>query len=268
MKNIINKCLVVATVLLAAAGFAACSGKSSGPSPLAAQSERISGELGKLAEDSPMFLESAKSDYADGILSVTISFSDPSVNVADYSQALVEYVVSVWLKSHPGADLDTTLNTLSAEQGSLKITLVGVEGAETEYTIGASRLKKLLLLKPSELNFSEVKDNVCRILEKRCNSYKEAYKAAEASFELAGGFAQYTLVFESASVYANLKQNSLRGRYQKVLRDQFDVYGSCAPLVIDVVKSLGVDGYRFVYEAANDSSKTLKAALPWRIIIE
>lgn len=65
-------------------------------------------------------------------------------------------------------------------------------------------------------------------------------------------------------MYANLTQDSLRGRYQGILRAQFDVYGACAPMAYELVKSLGIEGYRFVYEA--DGGKTLKAALPWRII--
>ena len=122
-----------------------------------------------------------------------------------------------------------------------------------------------MVLKPSELGFSEVKDNVALIMEKRCAEYKDAYKATEASFEITGGFAQYTLVFESASMFSNLNQDSLRGRYQKVLQAQYANYGECAPFVTDIIKSLGIDGYRFVYEGANDASKTLKAALPWRL---
>jgi len=258
---------MVGMVLLVAAGLGSCSKKSSGPSALIAQSERIDGELGKIAEESPMYLEDAGASYAEGVLSVNVVFADPIVNVADYSRELVEYVVSTWLKSHPGADLDTTLNTLSSEQGSLKITLTGVDGASKDFTIASARLKKLLVLKPSELNFSAVKDNAALLMEARCSLYKDAYKAVEASFEFSTGFAQYTLVFESATQYSNLTQDSLRGRYQKALKDQYESYGACSLIICDVLKSLGIEGYRFVYESPNDRSKTLKAALPWRLFV-
>lgn len=264
MKKIISKFIIAGAALLATAGLGACSQKSSGPSPLVAESERIGGELAKIAEESPMYIDSATTAYADGVLSINIAFADPQVAVADYSQALVEYMVSQWLKSHLGAGLDTTLNTLSAEDGSLKITLKSADGTANEYTIGHARLKKLLTLKPSELNFSAVKDNVALLMEKRCQEYKDKYKASECTFEFSTGFAQYTLTFESGTMYANLTQDSLRGRYQGILRAQFDVYGACAPMAYELVKSLGIEGYRFVYEA--DGGKTLKAALPWRII--
>lgn len=265
MKKIFRNCLAAAAVLLAAVTMASCSTKSSTPSALIEQSQRIDGELSSLAANSPHYLAKAGAAYADGILSVDITFADAAVVPADYSQALVEYAVSAWLKTHLGVNLDTTLNTLSAEKGSLKITLAGADGTTKDFTIGSARLKKLLVIKPSELGFSEVKDNVALIMEKRCAEYKDAYKATEASFEITGGFAQYTLVFESASMFSNLNQDSLRGRYQKVLQAQYANYGECAPFVTDIIKSLGIDGYRFVYEGANDASKTLKAALPWRL---
>lgn len=265
MNKIFKKCLVAGMIILAAAGLGSCSKKSSEPSALIAQSERISGELSKIAEESPMYLESAGASYADGVLSVDIKYSDPLAAVGDYSQALVEYVVSIWLKGHLGADLDTTLNTLSSEQGSLKITLGGADGTSKEFTISSARLKKLLVLKPSELNFSAVKDNVALLMERRSSLYGEEYKAEDASFSFTTGFAQYTLVFESATQHSNLTQDSLRGRYQKALKDQYENYGACAPVITELLKSLGVEGYRFVYEAKNNESKTLKAALPWRL---
>ena len=102
-------------------------------------------------------------------------------------------------------------------------------------------------------------------MEKRAEAYREAYKAENAEFAFEAGFAQYELVFANASAYSNLTQDSLRGRYQNVLRAQYDSYGECRGLIEGVLESLGIEGYRFVYTDKNDT-KTLKAALPWRII--
>lgn len=263
--KIIAKTFMVAAVALTAAAFGSCSQKSSEPSALVAQSERIGDELSTLVEESPMYLDSASVSYADAELTVSIGFADAVMNPGDFSQALVEYVVSVWMKNHLGAGLDTTLNTLSDEKGTLKVVLTGADGNVNTFTVGAARLKKLLVLKPSELNFSVVKDNVNLIMDKRCAAYADEYNARECSYEISTGFAQYTLVFASASAYANLTQDSLRGRYQKVLTEQYDSYGACAPIITEVLQSLGMEGYRFVYETADNPSKTLKAALPWRL---
>lgn len=261
----ITKTIAAAAVALTATAFASCSQKSSEPSALVAESERIGGEFATLVEESPMYLDSASVTYADAELTVSIGFSDPIIAPADCSQALVEYFVSVWLKSHLGQGLDTTLNTLSAEKGSLKIIITGADGSSASYTIAAARLKKLLTLKPSELNFSAVKDNVNLLMEKRCAAYAEQYKASACTYEFSTGFAQYTLTFTSATAYANLTQDSLRGRYQKVLTEQYDNYGGCSSILTDVLRSLGFEGYRFVYEEKDNPAKTLKAALPWRL---
>ena len=149
MKKIFRNCLAAAAVLLAAVTMASCSTKSSTPSALIEQSQRIDGELSSLAANSPHYLAKAGAAYADGILSVDITFADAAVVPADYSQALVEYAVSAWLKTHLGVNLDTTLNTLSAEKGSLKITLAGADGTTKDFTIGSARLKSCWYSNPA-----------------------------------------------------------------------------------------------------------------------
>ncbi|GFI13559.1 hypothetical protein IMSAGC008_01092 [Muribaculaceae bacterium] len=256
---------LAAAALFGSAAFTGCSSKSSTPSELVAQSERMAGEMADMAENSPMYLDSVSVAYADGTLNVAVTFADTIVDVEDYSDALIEYVVAYYIKQRPGQNLDTVLNTLSAENGSLKITLANPQGDRKECTIGASRLKKLFFMKPSELNPAQVKSDIANIMEKRAEAYREAYKAENAEFAFEAGFAQYELVFANASAYSNLTQDSLRGRYQNVLRAQYDSYGECRGIIEGVLESLGIEGYRFVYTDKNDT-KTLKAALPWRII--
>lgn len=251
--------------VIALAGLCSCGGsKSSEPSALVSQSLRLNGELKTLAEESPMFLESIDVEYSDGVLGVSIAFSDATIETEDISEALVQFVLAQYLKNHTGANLDEILNTLSKEQGSLKITLTDVDSESREYTIGAARLKKLLTLKPMELNYSEVRTNVTDLLDERCEAYKEMYNAEEVEFEVLGGFAQYTLTFEKASTFAQLKQSQLTGRYQKVLQERYEEFGACRPMVEELLRSLSIDGYRYVYIDKN-KTKTLSAALPWRL---
>lgn len=265
MKNTLNKLAVGAAMALAV--FAAsCTGKSTSAEPpaLVAQAEKLDGKFNNIAENSPMFLDSARVAYADGTLAVRMVFATAPVDMV--SQELVEYTVSRWIKANPGADLDEILNTLSAEKGSLKIELASTGNTGKEFTISAARLKKLLVLKPSELSFPQVKANVEEILAQSCAAYAAEYRALNAEFEVASSFAQYTLTFASANAYANLKQDSLRGRYQNVLRAQYENYGDCEHFIIDLLKSLNIDGYRFVYKTADGAGRELTAGLPWRII--
>lgn len=257
-----KKTILLATALISVLLFGAC---SKAPSPLIAQAERLQTELAPVATDSPMYLDSITVKYADAVLTVTIAFADPAVNPDDYSQALVEYVVAQYLKSHPGADLDAVLNGLSEEEGSLDIVLAGRSGAPRTYTIGSRRLKQLFRLRPMELNFNEVKTNVSSIMAGRCNQYRLGVNAAETTFAIDGGFAQYTLTFASPSAFSNQSQGSIVGRYLPGLREQYESYGACRPMIEETLRSLGIDGYRFVYTTA-EGEPSLRAAVPWRML--
>ncbi len=254
----------VAAVAISAS-FYSCSSKSSDPSPLIAQSERLAGELGELVYNSPMYLDSVNVDYSEGRLSIGIGFSDPIVNVNSYGQPLVEFVVSQYMKSHNTSDVVEIINALLDEKGKFVVSLYDRHGNTKAFEIPAARMKKLLELKPMELNYSEVRTNVCDLLDERCALYKNAYKADSVEFDFIGGFAQYTLTFKTASTFSNLNQNSLRGRYQNILREQYDNYGACRPIIEDLLKEMKIDGYKFVYTDESDS-KVLRAAVPWKII--
>lgn len=259
-------CGILAAAAIAGSGIiAGCSSKSTEPSALVAQSERIAGDMAVLAENSPMYLDSVPVSYSDGTLGVKVAFADTTVNVADFSDDLIEYVVAYYIKQHPGQNLDTVLNTLSAEEGSLKLTLTNPAGQTKECSIGAARLKKLYFLKFSELNPAKVKTDIDKIMSLRAESYRKEFNAQSAEFRFYAGFAEYELTFASASAYSNLTQNSLRGKYQNIFRAQFDNYGECRGIIEGVLTSLGIEGCRIVYTDKNDT-KTLKAALPWRMI--
>lgn len=254
--------LIAGAVALAA--LCSCTG-SKEPSALIAQSERISADLGTLAQESPMFLQSAAADYDDGTLSVEIAFADSLVNVNDCSEALVQYVLAQYLKAHTGKNLDTVLNTLSKEKGSLALKLSDVLGNSREYPVSASRLVQLVRLKPMELNYNDVRTNVSDILAKKCAAYKAQYNADDCEFEITGGFAQYTLTFAKASAFASLSQANLAARYVKDINPTYEDFGACRSMVEDLLRSLSIDGYRFVY-TDKSGAKRLSAGIPWRLI--
>lgn len=250
------------TVLLA--GMASCAKTAQGPSPLIAQAERLNGTLGALAEESPMYLQTISVDYDNAELTVDIEFADTAVHVSAYSDALVQYVVAQYIKAHPGENLDVVLNTLSQEKGSLKIELSDTHGETKDCSIAAARLKKLYQLKPMELNYNEVKTNVSDILEARCPQLAAQYKAESAEFSISGGFAQYTFTFARPTAYSQLNQASLRGRYLKPLKERYEDFGACRPIVEELLGSLSIDGYRYIYTSKGGND--ISAAIPWSMI--
>ena len=264
MKKIAH--LIIATVVGMLA-LCSCGGGSKGPSALEAQSERIAGDLEALSQESPMFLAGTSAEYAAPNLNVSIEFADTTVNVNSYTEALVQYVLAQYLKNHTGANLDAVINTLSAEKGSLNLRLSDTHGNSREYGVNAGRLKQLVKLKPMELSFNDVRTNVSDIMAAKCPAYITAHNAADCEFEIKGGFAQYTLAFERASAYNSLNQGSLTGRYLKVIKPEYEAFGACRPMIEELLRSLSIDGYRFIY-TDKKGTKTISAGMPWRLINE
>ncbi len=264
--KLINSILAVSTIAVAGA-LGACSGNSAETEALAQQAERINTELETLAADSPEFLSDAKCSFAETTLSVDVELADTTIKATAVSQPLAEFVVSMWLKNHATKNLEIVLNSLGKVKGNMLLTLTDFAGEKSTYDISAQRLKKLFTGKPSELGFSEAKANVLDILDTRCAAYAATYRARECTFQLLGGFAQYSLVFASKNAYGNLTQDSLRGRYLKQLKAIYASFGACAPIMQQLLSELGIDGYRFVYETPDSPADELRAAIPWKMII-
>lgn len=247
-----------------AAILISCSG-SKEPSALIAHADRLNGELGAIAEESPMFLDSATVNYADGTLAVNIAFADTFFTASEFTDALVQYTLAQYMKSHTGANLDEVVNTISKEEGKMAITLIDRKGGSKTFDVPAARLRQLVKLKPMELNYNDARANVLEIMEERDDAFELAANAEDVSFEVANGFAQYTFTFPNANGYARLKQAQLTGRCLNAVKPIYDNYGACRTMVEDLLKSFKIDGYRFVYENNRDKY-TLKASVPWRTI--
>ncbi len=256
---------IAAASIFLALTLGSCSGGDKGPSPLEKQAERISLDLASEVEANPMLLTSAEAGYSDGNLVYKVAFCDSVICVKDYSEALIQYFVAQEIKKRPGKDLDEILNTLSKEQGSLELQLSDVYGDSRTYSISASRLKQLFKQSPMQLNFQEVKANVQQILASRAMYYRDKANATDASFAFQSGFATYTLVFPKASAYSHLKQASLAGRYVALLKPRYESLGSLRQPIEEMLTSLQIEGYRFVY-TTSDNKNELRAAIPWRNI--
>lgn len=199
-------------------------------------------------------------------LTVTVDFASDEIAVPDLSEALVQYGLAFWLKQHTGARLDNILNSLGHIEGSLELTLNDVNGDSRTYTITPSRLKQLVRLRPMELNFNEVKTNISEIMSRRCGALRDgANGCTGATFQISGGFAQYTLSFGRAADYRDFTQASLTGKYVNLLKPQYTGYGELKPYILSVLESLQIEGYRFIYQADNNTTP-LRAAIPWRLL--
>lgn len=253
---------IITAIAAGAALMAGCSGTNE-PSPLVEQSILINEELNTLADESPLFLSSATASYGNGTLSVDIAFNDSIIEVDEVSDALVQYVLAQYMKSHTGENLDITLNTLGKEKGVMSLTLSDVYGNQKIIDLPSATLKKLVTTKPMELRYPEVRSNVLDIMEERTDELVREANAVDGEFSYTAGFAQYTLNFRAASNFANQTQGTLTGRYKRIFTQYYESYGACGPMIRELEESLQIDGIRVIYNA---DGKQVKTAMPWRIL--
>jgi len=243
-----------------AAGIMACAVSACGggkeAETLMRQAERVNSELATTARQVPALFAKAGAEYADSAFSINIVFADSMLQVADYSQALVEYFLSDEIKSRAGADLDEIVNTLAKVKEPMRLSLTDVYGTSRSYDMTAS----------TQLQLPQVRSEVLGILAGRAFRFAVGPGVQKADFALTSSFATYTIIYDNAKAYSGLNVANLKARYLKLLKPIYKSYGQLAGAVVDMDKSLGIDGYRFILTPPAGDSE-LKATLPWREIL-
>lgn len=265
MKHIISTFVAVAMICLAGACSSGSGKNQADIDELTSQAERINLDLAQMAEECPMFLAGAGASFENDTMNINIEFADPIIKADMLSDVLIRYALGQYLKAHTGENLDITLNTLGKIEGIMTVTLTDINGQAKVLDIPSATLKKLVTTKQLELGCQEARSNILDILDTRCEDYRKAVNAKSCEFKYQNKFAQYTLTFEKESHYANQTQGSLTGRYLNVLRPTYDNFGVMRPFVIELINSVEIDGYRFVYQA-EDGSKTIHTTIPWRLL--
>lgn len=259
----LNKSLM-AFIAVAVLILCACSG-SVKESPLTAIAENLNTEMAKTVAEAPEFVDSVSASYADGVFTVRAALAAPGLPVGSLSEALVEYFTAFELRRHPGKQLDDFVNTIIKEKGTFEIVLSDREGQSRTYSIGAARLRNLIKLSPSQLGYQEARANVLDILASRCAAYRADANAEDAVFEVANKFASYTIVFANTRKFANQTPGTLKSHYLKLLQPAYAAFGPFEPTVKEVLKSMQIDGYRFIYaNGTGRDAQGIKVALPWR----
>lgn len=261
-KMSILSCAATAAVL---ALTASCGGNKEAEI-LQKQAQRVDTSLASEVAADPQLFASADAEYADSAFRVAVVFADSVLNVADYSQELVEYFLSEEIKSRAGKDLDELVNTLAKTREPLRLTLTDVYGTTRSYDMPAVTLRTLFKTQRSQLRLPEVRSEVLGIFADRAFRFAAGSGVQKADFALTSSFATYTIVYDSSKAYAGLNVANLKARYLKMLKPMYKAYGSLADAVVGMDRSLGIDGYRFVLTTPAGDSE-LKCTLPWREIL-
>lgn len=260
-KTLIN----IFAALTLIVGLASCSGKGQQLEQLDKIAFDLNTEFLGIAEATPA-LESVSFSMADdNVFNVGIKLADSDLQVSELDEPLVRYALAVYMKSHPGRRLDDLVNSLSQLEGTMLITITDADGASREYPMSTAILKRLIRSRLSELGYNDAKSAVTAIMASHTQQYAAHAGAASCTFALTGGFAEYTVEFPARSSYAQWNQSILAGRYKNLLKPQYETYGELRPFVTEVLTSLGIEGYRFIYTDPQGQNP-VRAALPWRLL--
>jgi hypothetical protein len=230
---------------------------------LAAQADRVSTILEHDVELNPNFLTSAYAEFEDKDFRICITFEDDRVRLSDYTEAFIEYFVAEELKGNAGDDLDEIINSLSKIDGKMVLLLSDSYGTTRTLEFTAQQIKYLLRTPRTKLNFNEVKAQALQLMSDYWVDVRKAHNADDVVFEVVTGFATYTILFNNESAYQNVSSANLKDHVIKALTKEYDRFGTFKPIVIDMFRSFGIDGYRYIY-TNKQNDKTIKAVVPWR----
>ena len=248
-----------------AVAMAAC-GSDDSAEKLQAQAQRVDAELKSEVAAAPQLFAQASAQYADSAFTIRLALADSLMHVSDYSQAMVEYFLSDEIKARAGKDLDEVVNTLAHTKEPMRICLTDVYGTSKCYDLPAATLRTLYKTQRSQLQLPEVRSQVLEILAGRSFRFAQGGSVQKVDFALASSFATYTVVYDSPKAYSGLNVANLKARYLKMLKPMYAAYGPLAPAVVEMNRSLGIDGYRFILTTPSGDSE-LKATLPWKEIL-
>jgi plasmid maintenance system antidote protein VapI len=230
---------------------------------LTAQADRVSTILEHDVELNPNFLASAYAEFADKEFTIYIVFEDERVKLSDYTDAFIEYFVAEELKNNAGDDLAEIVNSLAKIDGKMVLQLSDSYGTTRSFDFSVQQIKYLARTPRTKLNFNEVKAQALQLMADSWVDVRKAHNADDVTFEVITGFATYTVLFNDDKPYQNLTSANLKDRVLKAIEPEYDRFGTFKPIVIEMFRSFGIDGYRYIYtNKVND--KSIKTVVSWR----
>lgn len=238
---------------------------------LEAQAERLSGVLAESAANNPGFLKSASVSYDETAFTVDVTLADTLIDIKQVTPALFQYFTAIELKANADKNLEETVNALSAKQQPMVVKVTDYSGATADFEMSASTLKRLYKTPLTQLDFTNVKNNVLEIMKSEADEFMIA-GSTSVSFSFAGGYCDYTVSFPTKKDFITkdnasaLTLSNLKARGIKVLADRYDTLGEYRDAFMEMYKSLGIDGFHLIY-VTEKGDDTMKITILWRDIV-
>lgn len=259
MKKILLQ-IVSLTVLLA---FAAC-----GPSDAEkkARLEAVAAQIDSLVSTNAAPIVASGARYEEPNVVVYYTLADSMISTDFLGEELFDYYVSEELRTFEASTFKQITKSLSENESGLTVAITDVYGKTKNFIFTPEKLTNLAKAKRSSLNVPKVKEQVVALANAAVPA-PAANAGAQVSTAIESGFLTYTITWPSKKAFASYSQGVLVSLYKEALQNQYSALGILEYPMVDLYKSLGVDGVRIVY-AAVDSKDQLKQAFPWREIFK
>lgn len=264
MKRIFSRFAAMAVVLSVVFGVTGCGDsqaeKLARLDAAAAALDSVLSECG-----APVTDVKAVANDADVLLSVAVK--DSVVNASLVGAELMDYFVAQQLKSMSKDVVNSVTKAIEGTQGAVKLTLTDMYGTSAEFSFTGESVRHLYKAKGSELNAPRVKEQVCALFEPALPNAAARIGADHVELGVDKGFLTYTVVFPSDKAFRDSGQGLLTRLYMKPFQDQYAALGCLEAPVVDLLKSLKIDGVCVIYKALN-GDKEIRQSFPWRIVLE
>lgn len=259
MRKLLNMAAGALVVLTAACG----------PSEAerTARLEGAAAAIDSLVATSQAPFESVSAAYAAPNVDIAVTLRDSMIKVDLLGEQLMDYYAADQLKSMDAARVSAVVKTLRSMETPVVVTLTDTYGAQKTFIFPADKIQRLMKAKPSSLDVPKVKEQVVAMAGGAVPA-PWAHPGTQVSASIDKGFLTYTVTWPSKRSLAGVEQGNLTGNYLDALRRQYGRLGDLEYPVVEMLKSLGIDGVRMVYTAADDDDVQIKQAFPWREIFK
>lgn len=240
---------VITAITVLAAG---CSNKN--VPVLTEQCEILNNELSSLAAENPKLIASAKAEYTTDRFAVDVTLADSLIIIAQISDPLFEYFTACEVKNHLDKNLEAAVNALTDEDLPVSVSLTDVYGETRSYEITPATLRRMVKVPLSQFNYTEAREGLFAALAGAEELFRPAEKNVKSiSTSFKGGFFAYNVEFTNASAYKGLTTANLKARGLEVLKKRYANLGTMRPVLFEMYKSLGIDGFHLVYTDGDKS---------------
>ncbi|MDE6287447.1 MAG: hypothetical protein K2M00_01520 [Muribaculaceae bacterium] len=208
-----------------------------------------------------------KAQANDTDVTVSVAVLDSMIRIDLVGDEMMDYFMAQQIKKAPAALVNEVTKAVTGTAGALQLSVTDLYGNERTFSFTGETLRHLYKAKGSQLNAPRVKEQVCRMLLPALPNALATTDAESIDLSVDKSFLTYTVTFASDRRFKDSGQGLLTRIYMDAFKAQYASLGELCDPVVEMLKSLGIDGVCVIYKALN-GDKEIRQAFPWRTIME